>query len=149
MDCIFCDIVSGKAPSHKVWEDEGHMAFLSIYPNTPGVTVVVTKKHYPSYVYQLPDAVFYGLLGASRKVALLLDEKLEGVGRTGLVAEGFGVNHAHVKLFPMHGTKMNEWQSINSNVDKYFEKYEGYLSTHNGKREDDEVLAQTARKIKN
>ncbi len=149
MDCIFCDIVSGKAPSHKVWEDEGHMAFLSIYPNTPGVTVVVTKKHYPSYVYQLPDAVFYGLLGASRKVALLLDQKLDTVGRTGLVAEGFGVNHAHVKLFPMHGTKMNEWQSINSNVDKYFEKYEGYLSTHNGKREDDEVLAQTARKIKN
>lgn len=39
MTCIFCQIVEGKAPCHKVWEDEHHLAFLSIFPNTDGFTV--------------------------------------------------------------------------------------------------------------
>ncbi|MDU7374088.1 MAG: diadenosine tetraphosphate hydrolase, partial [Klebsiella michiganensis] len=26
MSCIFCQIVEGKAPCHKVWEDEHHLA---------------------------------------------------------------------------------------------------------------------------
>ena len=47
MTCIFCQIVEGKAPCHKVWEDEHHLAFLSIFPNTDGFTVVIPKKHYP------------------------------------------------------------------------------------------------------
>jgi histidine triad (HIT) family protein len=46
-DCIFCKIVKGKAPAHKIWEDKKHLAFLSIFPNTEGFTVVITKKHYP------------------------------------------------------------------------------------------------------
>lgn len=28
MTCIFCQIVEGKAPCHKVWEDEHHLAFF-------------------------------------------------------------------------------------------------------------------------
>lgn len=54
MTCIFCQIVEGKAPCHKVWEDEHHLAFLSIFPNTDGFTVVIPKKHYPSYAFDLP-----------------------------------------------------------------------------------------------
>src|SRR3989338_10535439 len=69
-------------------------------------------------------------------------EKMEDVGRTGMIFEGFGIDHAHAKLFPMHGTKMAEWQPLKSNVDKYFEKYEGYISSHNYKRADDQKLAQ-------
>lgn len=45
MTCIFCQIVEGKAPCHKVWEDEHHLAFLSIFPNTDGFTVVIPKKN--------------------------------------------------------------------------------------------------------
>ncbi|MEG0280952.1 MAG: diadenosine tetraphosphate hydrolase, partial [Morganella sp. (in: enterobacteria)] len=30
MTCIFCEIVAGNAPCHKVWEDEKHLAFLSV-----------------------------------------------------------------------------------------------------------------------
>ena len=55
--CIFCNIVNGAAPCHKIWEDEKHLAFLSIFPNTPGFSVVITKRHYPSYAFRLPDDV--------------------------------------------------------------------------------------------
>ena len=149
MDCIFCKIVKDEAPSHTVWEDEKHLAFLSIFPNTEGVTVVITKEHYTSYAFDLPEEVLSGLVLATKKVAKLLDAKLEDVGKTAMVFEGFGVDHIHAKLFPMHGTaNMAEWKPIESKVDKYFNQYEGYVSSHDYKREDDETLSILAKKIR-
>lgn len=147
-ECVFCKIVSGEAPSHKIWEDDNFIAFLSIFPNTEGFSVVIPKAHYSSYPFDLPDEVLMGLILASKKVAKLLDSKLEDVGRTGMVFEGFGVDHVHAKLFPMHGTKLDEWKQLKSNVDKYFKTYEGYISSHDYKRADDLQLAELAKKIK-
>jgi histidine triad (HIT) family protein len=147
-ECIFCKIISGESPSHKIWEDEKHLAFLSIYPNTKGFSVVIPKTHYPSYAFDLSDDVLVDLVLATKKVGKLLDSKLKDVGRTGLIFEGFGVDHVHAKLFPMHGTVMEQWQPIVSNVDKYFEQYEGYISSHGHKRADDADLAELARKIR-
>lgn len=148
-DCIFCSIVEGTAPSHKVWEDETHLAFLSIFPNTEGTTVVIPKRHYASYAFDLPDEALAELMRATKTVAKLLDEKLDDVGRTALVFEGFGVDHVHAKLFPMHGTAdMAEWKPIESKIDKYFDRYEGYISSHDYEREDDEKLAELAKRIR-
>jgi len=148
MDCIFCKIAKGEAPCHKIWEDEKHLAFLSIFPNTEGFSVVITKEHYSSYAFALPEEVLTGLVLAVKKVALLLDNKMEDVGRTGMIFEGFGVDHIHAKLFPMHGTKIPEWKPIKSSVDKYFEQYEGYISSHDYKRADDEKLVALVKRIR-
>lgn len=148
-DCIFCKIANGKESCHKIWEDEKHLAFLSIYPNTWGFSVVITKEHYPSYPFAVEDEVLENLIIASKKVAKLLDKKLEDVGRTGLILEGFGINHLHAKLFPMHGTaNMKDWREIKSNVNRYFETYEGYISSHDSKRADDKDLEKLAKKIR-
>ena len=50
----------------------------------------------------------------------------------------------------MHGTKqMHEnWKAVNSNVDKYFEQYEGYISSHDFQRANDEELALLAEQIR-
>ncbi len=149
MSCIFCDIVAGKSPCHKVWEDEHHLAFLSIFPNTKGVTVVIPKAHYSSYAFDLPDNVLTALMLATKSVAKLLDAKLDDVGRTGMIFEGFGVDHVHAKLFPMHGTSdLKTWRPIESRVDKYFLQYEGYLSSHDHLRADDNELALLAEHLR-
>lgn len=44
-DCIFCKIVAGKLPSHRVYEDSRHVAFLDINPFSPGHTLVCPKRH--------------------------------------------------------------------------------------------------------
>jgi histidine triad (HIT) family protein len=147
-DCIFCKIVKGEAPSYTIWEDEKHLAFLTIFPNTEGFTVVITKEHYESYAFDLPDDVLTDLVLAAKKVGKLLDEKLDDVGRTGMIFEGFGVNHVHAKLFPMHGTKSDEWKERIGAPDKFFDRYEGYISSHDYKRADDIKLAEIANKIK-
>lgn len=144
-DCVFCDIVAGSAPSHRVWEDDEHLAFLSIYPNTLGVTVVIPKAHHSSYAFDLDDDVLTRLMLATKRVARLLDARLEGVARTGMMFEGYGVDHVHAKLFPMHGTaEITEWRPVLADIDIYFERYEGYLSSHDWKRADDLDLATLA-----
>lgn len=94
--CIFCKIVRGEAPAHRIWEDERHLAFLSIFPNTEGFSVVIPKQHYPSYAFKLSDTVLSDLVIAAKSVGQLLDEKLSGVGRTGMIFEGFGMDHVHL-----------------------------------------------------
>lgn len=148
-DCIFCKIVAGESPSHKVWEDKKYLAFLSIFPNTEGATVVIPKEHLPSYAFDLSDELLSELIIATKKVAKLLDSKLENVARTAMVFEGYGVDHVHAKLFPMHGTAdLQEWKRIESNVDKYFNQYEGYISSHDYERAEDAQLAALAGKIR-
>lgn len=44
-DCIFCKIVEGEMPSHKVYEDEKVVAFLDANPVSRGHTLVVPKEH--------------------------------------------------------------------------------------------------------
>lgn len=143
---IFHKIVSGEAPCYKVWEDETHLAFLSIFPNTIGTTVVIPKKYQPSYFADSSDEVLAALILAAKKVAKLLDEKLSDVGRVGLVFEGFGVNYLHAKLFPMHGTASQDWRPIESQDKKelIFDKYPGYISSHDAKLEDMDFLDKLA-----
>jgi histidine triad (HIT) family protein len=146
-DCIFCKMIAGEIPCHKIWENETHMAILSIFPNTEGFSVVITKDHYPSYAFDAPEEVLQGLVSAAKQVGKLLDAKLPDVGRTAMILEGFGVDHLHAKLFPMHGTAGDEWQQHMSNVNKYFWTYEGYVSSHDYERADNEKLAELAKRI--
>lgn len=149
-DCIFCQIAKGEAPCHKIWEDENFLAFLSIHPNTDGASVVIPKKHYKSNVFEMPDKDLASFIIAIKKVAKILDKSFKDVGRTALVFEGYGVDHAHAKLFPMHGTNMKKWKPILSGpvINKYFDKYEGYVSSHSGERAQDKKLEKIANKIR-
>ncbi len=137
-------------PSHQIWEDDSHLAFLSIFPNTEGFTVVIPKEHHGSYAFEQPDEVLAKLVLATKKVANVLDSYFADVERCGMFFEGYGVDHLHSKLFPMHGTAGNpDWEHKESEQFKtYFEKYPGFLSSNNSKRADDEKLAELARRIK-
>lgn len=149
-DCIFCSIVKGIIPAHKIWEDQHHLAFLSIFPNTEGFSVVIPKQHYGSYAFAQDDRVLTDLILATKKVAQILDNYFEDVSRCGMFFEGFGVDHLHSKLYPMHGTgNLNDWKMVESkHFNQYFDKYPGYLSSNDSDRADDEKLAELAKKIR-
>ena len=104
-NCIFCKIVSGDIPAAQYWEDNEFMAFLSIDPNTPGFSCVIPKSHYGSDCLRLPDDLLRRFILAAKNVAGILERHYADVGRVGLVMEGTGIDHAHIKLVPMHGTE--------------------------------------------
>ena len=46
MDCLFCKIVAGEIPAHKVYEDYNFIAFLYNKPINPVHTLIIPKAHY-------------------------------------------------------------------------------------------------------
>lgn len=149
-NCVFCQIVAGQVPAHIIWEDTEHLAFLSIFPNTKGFTVVAAKTHHGSYAFEQDDQVLSKLILATKRVAKLLDSYFKDVARCGMFFEGWGVDHLHTKLFPMHGTgDVKHWQMIESKkIRTYFEIYPGYLSSNDSHRADDKELAELAKKLR-
>jgi histidine triad (HIT) family protein len=145
-DCIFCKITNGEIPAVKIWEDKEHLAILDINPNVEGMTLVITKEHYDSDATDMLDEPYKKLMIAAKKVAKLLENKLK-VKRVAIVIEGLGVNHVHIKLYPIYG--LDEKFKETWAKDKiYFEKYEGYISTQLGPQKSTEELNKIAEKIK-
>ena len=54
--CIFCRIVAGEIPCHKVYEDDEVLSFLDVGPIVTGHTLVIPKAHYRT-VMETPAAV--------------------------------------------------------------------------------------------
>ena len=80
MDCIFCQIASGKIPSDILFQDEEVIAFRDINPQAPVHILVIPKRHIPSLV-QLTEADS-ALVGRMVEVANKL-AKNEGVAQKG------------------------------------------------------------------
>ncbi len=129
-NCIFCKIVEGKLPAVKIWEDDEHVAILDLYPRVEGQTLVITKEHFDSYAFDLPDDVFEKLLMAAKKIGKTLDKAL-GAEKTVMITEGYGVNHVHVKLYPNPPGG-----------------YEGFTTTALGQKATVESLEEVAKKIR-
>ena len=146
MDCIFCKKVKGGIPSYKIYEDKKHIAILDIFPNTKGMALVMPKKHYGSYAFDMPEKEYSELMLSARKVAKLLDKRLK-VGRTALVMEGMGVDHMHVKLYPLHGVG-KKFKEPWSTEKRYFKKYPGYISTVLGPEADKKELGKLAKRLR-
>lgn len=131
-NCVFCKIVEGKIPCFKFWEDKDHTAFLSIYPDIEGMTILVPKTHYSSYVLKQEDKVINKLMSAAKEVAKILDSRLDNIQRTRLVFEGFEVDHLHAKLYPipknlMRMPELCTKQATNEELKKVFNKLQGKL----------------------
>ena len=43
--CVFCAIVRGDAPAHRIYEDDDVLAFLDTRPFSEGHTLVIPKRH--------------------------------------------------------------------------------------------------------
>lgn len=145
-DCVFCKIVSGKLDSAKIWEDDEFLAILGNHPNTEGMALVLTKKHYHSYAFDMPKAVYQRLMLASMKTAKILEKGLK-VKRVAMIMEGMGVNHTHIKLYPLHGLS-KKFKVMFGSEEIYFKKYDGYVTTLEGPKKNIKELNGVADKIK-
>ncbi len=98
-NCIVCNIIEGKVPSEKVYEDENVMAFLDVNGANPGHCFVVPKKHYPIFE-QIPDPMVGELFSISNKVSQALFDSLEIQGTNIFVTNGItaGQKVAHFMI---------------------------------------------------
>lgn len=105
-DCIFCKIVRGEIPSHKVYETANFIAFLDIHPQSPGHVQVIPKKHY-RWVWDISNIGEY--FETAKKVALA---QRKAFGTDWILSKIVGdeVEHAHIWVYPnsnVAGDKMD------------------------------------------
>lgn len=96
MDCVFCQIIAGKIPSYKIYEDDNFLAFLDIRPLNPGHTLVIPKKHY-RWVWDYPElGNYYEVVGQVVKAI----KKAFATDYVVSLVLGEEVPHAHIWLVP-------------------------------------------------
>ena len=150
-ECVFCRIVAGTEPCHVVYEDEHHLGFLDIFPNTEGFSVVITKQCLPSDIARADACAAADLFEAARHVAAKIAAAYDDVDRCAITFEGMMIDHLHAKVIPMHhtaGVRPGPEPETTARGDQYFEAYPGYVTTEiAASRADDEHLAAVAAKI--
>lgn len=102
MPCIFCEIVAGRAPAHKLHEDDDVIAFHDIHPQAPTHVLVIPRRHVESLLDVEPgdDALVGALVRAARDIARRLGLAERGfrlVLNSGHDA-GYSVYHVHLHL---------------------------------------------------
>ena len=102
-DCIFCKIVEGSIPSHKVYEDDAFLVFLDIHPQSPGHVQVIPKKHH-RWVWDLPtDSDTPGNFNEYfTLVHRIVSAQRKAFNTDWIISKIIGdeVHHAHIWLFP-------------------------------------------------
>ena len=80
MDCIFCQIVSGKLPTDIVYQDEEAIAFRDIEPQAPVHLMIIPRKHIPSpaHLSEADLSLVRHMVGIANQLA-----KREGVAQSG------------------------------------------------------------------
>jgi diadenosine tetraphosphate (Ap4A) HIT family hydrolase len=111
-----------------------------------------SRVTFESIMAKMPDGELQDFILAAKQVAKVLEDYYPDVGRVGLIMEGTGIDHAHIKLVPMHGTehmKTGEWKQYLSDVEQWFDTYEGWISSAGGPMADRNKLIEASKKIRN
>jgi diadenosine tetraphosphate (Ap4A) HIT family hydrolase len=102
--CVFCEIVAGRMPSSRVYEDEHVVAFMDIQPVTKGHLLVVPRAH-TDFVEALDEDLGARIFRVAHRLARALrrsDLPCEGVNM--FLADGEAASqevfHVHLHVFP-------------------------------------------------
>jgi len=106
-NCIFCQILAGKAPAAWVIEKGPVVAFMDIFPLRPGHVLVIPRDHHP-LVTQLDESTRGQLMETGNRIARAMRELYpEGTDINWLINDGKAawqhVPHVHLHLIPRTG----------------------------------------------
>ena len=96
--CVFCEIVAGKAPAHRIYEDELSLGLLDINPFAEGHSLVIPKRHVPWW-HDLTKEETESLFRVARIMAKKL-MKAFAPEFVCLYARGRRIPHTHIFLIP-------------------------------------------------
>ena len=105
-DNIFAKIIRGDLPAAKVYEDAHVLAFMDVFPQARGHTLVVSKKSHARNLLDVePDVLSHIILDVQRVArAMKAALKPDGIIMTQFNGADAGqtVFHLHFHLIPRH-----------------------------------------------
>ena len=103
MDCVFCNLIQGNAPSHVIYQDVGFIAILDKYPISIGHTLVMPKKHF-GRVGDIPQGEFCALYARVHALNAAITSRLGASASHISINDGAAANqlipHVHVHIIP-------------------------------------------------
>jgi len=101
--CIFCRIVAGEVPAHKLHEDQHILAFLDLGPLSRGHTLIIPKGHWKT-LDQVPSevtaAIGQWLPAMSRAVMEATGGDAWNILQNNGKAAHQAVDHVHFHIIP-------------------------------------------------
>lgn len=127
MNCVFCDIVSGKASSLKVYEDEYTLILMAIANDVDSHMLAIPKKHVES-ILDCDKATLNHLMSAVKKVAehCVNECGYEGVNLLNASGESAGqsIPHFHIHIIPRkRSDNIDAWPKFDGANCSIEEKY--------------------------
>lgn len=102
-NCLFCSIVAGDIPCHKVYEDEHTLAFLDISCDYMAHTLVVCKEHCTSVLDATNEQLSYVMLAVQKVSQHYIDNcgfsGVNVISNCGYDA-GQTIMHMHIHIIP-------------------------------------------------
>ena len=112
--CIFCQIISGKVASKKIYSDDKCTAILDINPANPGHIVLLPNEHY-SIMPLVPAEELAHLMNVAKALAHSSLKALEAQGTNIFIANGVAAGQK-AQHFMIHIIPRKEGDSVNINI---------------------------------
>jgi histidine triad (HIT) family protein len=104
-NCIFCRILSGEIPSHRVAETEHCVAILDAFPATKGHMLILTKEHRADLL-DMTDAELADAAVLSKRIGIAVQKALGCPGINFLsnlgATAGQLIMHSHFHVLPRY-----------------------------------------------
>lgn len=133
--CIFCQIVAGEIPAHRVYEDEKVLVFMDLFPAHAGHTLIIPRAHSES-LFETTSQDLQAVIAASKPLADALRQvfRPDGIAVMQLngAAAGQTVFHYHMHLIPrndgepfgMHGKQRGDDQELSRQAAELAEAFQ-------------------------
>ena len=97
---VFAKLIKGQIPSWKFCDTSTAIASLTPFPSSPGAMCIIPRQHWYSDILALPPTAFEQLMKDSWETIEIV-KKAYGVKRCAVFFEGYEINWAHVKVWPI------------------------------------------------
>ncbi|MBO9544217.1 HIT family protein [Caulobacter sp.] len=105
-DNIFAKLIRGEIPSVKVFEDDKVLAFMDVFPQSPGHALVISKLSQARNLLEVEPQVLADLIAATQKLtkAVVSALKPDGVVVTQFngAPAGQTIFHLHFHVIPRY-----------------------------------------------
>ena len=111
-ECIFCDVINGKLPSHMIYDDDDCLAILDRYPIDNGHSLIITRQHYE----KITDMSIDDVSKLFSKVPKIINAIIKATGADAIsIAQNNGksakqiIPHVHIHLIPRYNKTGTLW----------------------------------------
>ena len=111
-ECIFCNMINGKLPSHMIYDDDDCLAILDKYPIDNGHSLIITRQHYE----KITDMSIDDVSRLFSKVPKIINAIIKATGADAFsIAQNNGksakqiIPHVHIHLIPRYNATGTLW----------------------------------------